>query len=175
MWRGYDSRVATFAGRPIIESTCVSCGECVVRCPVNALVPKVAIQPAHEVKSVCVYCGVGCGIHLGVRGEKVVTVRGDRESPANRGRLCVKGRFGIVDFLNHPDRLKTPLIKKDGQFVKATWDEALDLVASKLSGYKGDQFAAIASAKTANEDNYLLQKFARAVMGTNNVDHCARL
>lgn len=175
MWRGYDSRVTAFASQPIVESTCVSCGECVVRCPVNALMPKAYAWPAREVKTVCPYCGVGCGIYLGVRADKAVGVRGDRESPVNRGRLCVKGRFGIVDFLNHPDRLTAPLIKKDGQFVQATWDEALDLVASRLSQYKGDQSAAVVSAKVPNEDNYAMQKLARVGMGTNNVDHCARL
>ena len=87
-------------------------------------------------------------------------MRGDTESPVNRGDLCVKGRFGY-EFIHSPERLKTPLIKKDGKFVEATWEEALGLVASKLSGYKGDQFAFIASAKCTNEENYLLQKFTR--------------
>jgi predicted molibdopterin-dependent oxidoreductase YjgC len=131
--------------------------------------------PYREVETVCPYCGVGCGIKLGTDGDKLITVCGNRESPVNSGQLCVKGRFGIVDFVNHPSRLHSPLIKKDGQFVEAGWDEALHLVASKLERYRGDSFAGISSAKCTNEDNYVFQKFTRAVMGTNNVDHCARL
>jgi len=160
--------------KPVVESRCVSCGECVARCPVGALTAKHFQQPAREVSTVCTYCGVGCGLHLGVRGDKIVSVRGNTDSPVNKGSLCVKGRFGY-DFVNHPDRLKTPLIKKDGVFVETSWDEALDLVAEKLSHYKGDQFGVFSSARCTNEDNYLVQKFTRAVMATNNVDHCARL
>ena len=174
-FRGYASEVSTFSGKPILESNCVSCGECVVRCPVAALMPKKSIQPTREVKTVCPYCGVGCGIYLGLRGGEVVSIEGDRESVVNNGKLCVKGRFGIADFTNHTERLVTPLVRKDGALVEATWDEALDLIASKLANYRSEKFAAISSAKGTNEDNYIIQKFARSVMGTNNVDHCARL
>jgi formate dehydrogenase major subunit len=173
-FRGFNTVVSTFRNTPIVESRCVSCGECVVRCPVGALLPKKFQQPAREVKTVCPYCGVGCGLYLGIRGNRIASVRGDRTNPVNRGRLCVKGRFGH-DFVNHPDRLTDPLIKKNGTFAKATWGEALDLVARKLASYKGDAFAAMASAKCTNEENYVLQKFTRQVMGTNNIDHCARL
>jgi formate dehydrogenase major subunit len=173
-FRGYDTLISTFADKPILDSRCESCGECVSRCPVGALVPKNYQRPTREVKSVCTYCGVGCNIHLGVRGDKVVGVRADRDNPVNEGSLCVKGRYAY-EFINHPDRLTTPLIKKDGDFVEATWEEALDLVAGKLSGHKGSEFAALSSARTTNEDNYVFQKFVRSVMGTNNVDHCARL
>jgi len=160
--------------KPIVESRCESCGECVARCPVGALTAKHFLRPAREVSTVCTYCGVGCGLRLGVRGDKIVSVRGNTDSPVNRGSLCVKGRFGN-DFVNHPERLKTPLIKKDGEFAKASWDKALDLVAEKLFQYKGDPFGVLSSARCTNEDNYLVQKFTRAVMETNNVDHCARL
>lgn len=173
-FRGYDTTISTFGNKPILESTCESCGECVVRCPVGALTPKKFQQPSREVKTTCTYCGVGCGIYLGVRGDKIVSVRGDTDNQVNKGSLCVKGRFGY-DFINHSERLTNPLIRKNGEFVEADWDEALELVAEKLSGCKGDKFAAIASAKCTNEENYLIQKFARAVMGTNNIDHCARL
>jgi formate dehydrogenase major subunit len=168
-------RVTSTGGTgPLLETTCVSCGLCVASCPVGALEAKTYLHPAHEVKTVCPYCGVGCGIYLGVRGDTIVSARGDAENAINRGNLCVKGRFGH-DFIHHPDRLKTPLIKKNGKFVEATWDEALDLVAEKLSRYTGDQFAALSSARCTNEENYLFQKFTRGVMGTNNIDHCARL
>jgi formate dehydrogenase major subunit len=141
---------------------------------VGALISKQALPPAREVQTTCVYCGVGCGIHLGVRGNRVVSVRGDRERPTNWGQLCVKGRYGY-DFINHPERLTTPLIKKNGEFVEVAWDEALDLVADRFTQVKGSQFAALTSAKATNEDNYVVQKFTRAVMGTNSIDHCARL
>jgi formate dehydrogenase alpha subunit len=172
---GLLSKIITSAGdRPILESICESCGQCVAKCPTGALMPKDFRWPAKEVKTVCTYCGVGCGLYLAVRGNEVVGVRGDPENPVNRSSLCVKGRFGF-DFINHPERLTSPLIRRNGEFSEATWDEALDLVASKLAKYKGDKVAAISSAKCTNEENYLIQKFARVVLGTNNVDHCARL
>jgi len=172
--RGFDTKVGTFGDRAITESVCESCGECVDRCPVGALAPKNYVQPTREVKTVCTYCGVGCGMHMGVRGDRVVNIRGDRDNPANRGSLCVKGRFGY-SFIHHPDRLTTPLIRKDGELVEADWDKALDLVADRFAQHKGQAFAAMASAKCTNEENYLIQKLSRVVMGTNNVDHCARL
>lgn len=173
--RGYPSYISPFGNKPLMESICQSCGECVVRCPVAALVPKDYTPPVREVKTTCPYCGVGCGMNLGIREGRIVSVRGDRENPASKGRLCVKGRFGVMDFISHPDRLRTPLIKKDGKFVEASWDEVLDLVAKRFGSYQGDEIAIISSAKSTNEDNYIMQKFVRAVLGTNNVDHCARL
>ncbi|NOQ26803.1 MAG: formate dehydrogenase subunit alpha [Bacteroidales bacterium] len=173
-YRGFDTIISTFSNRTIKESVCESCGECVVRCPVGALYVKEKRLPTREVKTVCVYCGVGCNIYLGVRGNTVVSSRGDRDSIVNKGRLCVKGRYGY-SFVNHPDRLSKPLIKKNGEFVESSWDEALDLIASKFKNAKGDKFAALTSAKIPNEDNYVIQKLARAAMETNNVDHCARL
>ena len=172
--RGYPSRVSPFADRPLLESICQSCGECVVRCPVNALMPRDAIPPTREVETICPYCGVGCGMYLGIRDDRIVSVRGNRENPANKGRLCVKGRFGIAEFVHHQERLTTPLIRREGKLVEASWDEALDLVTGKLADYR-EQVAVISSAKCTNEDNYIIQKFARLVLGTNNVDHCARL
>lgn len=172
--RGYITKVAPFGGQPLAQSRCESCGECVVRCPVGALVLKKIQRPLREVKTVCPYCSVGCGLYLGIRGSAVVNVRGDWDSPVNRGNLCVRGRFGW-SFVHSPDRLTSPLIKKNGEFVTASWDEALELVAHRLAEYQGDQFALVASTKCTNEENYIMQKFARAVMGTNNVDSSARL
>lgn len=174
-FRGYASKVATFADGLIIDSNCESCGECVAHCPVGALTPKEAKQPTREVETICPYCGVGCQIYLGIRQGRVVTVRGKREGSVNKGSLCVKGRFGIQEFVHHPERLTTPLVKRGGKFIETTWDEALDIVASRLASYNKDEIAVISSAKATNEDNYVAQKFARAVLGTNNVDHCARL
>jgi formate dehydrogenase alpha subunit len=173
--RGYGMKVAAFGDTTLIDSNCSSCGECMVRCPVGALTLKETITPEREVKTVCPYCGVGCSMYLGVKDGKISGVRGDPEGPANQGRLCVKGRFGIAEFVNHQERLRTPLIRKNGRLVEATWDEVLNMVAEKLRDYQGDEVAVISSAKSTNEDNYIMQKFARAVLGTNNIDHCARL
>jgi predicted molibdopterin-dependent oxidoreductase YjgC len=173
--RGSDSRISTFGDWPLMESICQSCGECVVRCPVGALTPKGYQVPQREVLTTCPYCGVGCSMYLGIRNGRIVSVRGNRDSPSNSGRLCVKGRFSIPDFVHSPRRLTKPLIKKNGKFVEAGWEEALDLVTDKLSAYSGDNVAVMASARTANEEIYLTQKFARAVLKTNNIDHCARI
>ncbi len=172
--RGVQTTVGTFGNKPFVESICESCGECVDRCPVGALAPKKPKFAAREAQTTCVYCGVGCGIYLGVAGDEVVSVRADRDRPTNEGSLCVKGRYGF-NFINHPDRLTKPLIKKNGEFVESEWDEALELIATNFTDRKGDKFAALASAKCTLEENYLIQKFTRAVMRTNSVDHCARL
>ncbi len=174
-YRGYAMKVATFGDKPLLESICKSCGECMAHCPTGAMAPKKPEWPTREIKTTCPYCGVGCQMYLGVKNGQVVNVRGDRDNNVNKGRLCVKGRFGIAEFIHHPDRLTTPLVRRNGKFTEATWDEALDLVAGKLANYKGDEVAVISSARFTNEENYLMQKFARVVLGTNNVDHCARL
>ncbi|HIH61418.1 MAG TPA: formate dehydrogenase subunit alpha [Methanobacteriales archaeon] len=172
-FRGAKTKIGTFMDKPLIDSICVSCGECVETCPVGALVKK-SEKPSREVKTVCPYCGVGCGIYLGIRGDRIVSARGDPENPVNNGRLCVKGRFAL-NFVNSSERLEKPLIKEDNEFKEVEWDEAIAFIADKLSKYNGDEFAAIASAKCTNEENYLLQKFTRTVMKSNNIDHCARL
>ncbi|MDH3596486.1 MAG: formate dehydrogenase subunit alpha [Rhodospirillales bacterium] len=173
--RGYASAVEPFGGGPIKDSICETCGECVERCPTGALTARQYLRPEREVSTVCPYCGTGCRIILGARGDTVVSARGDMDAPISRGRLCVKGRFGSFEFVSHPDRLKTPLIRTADGFREASWEEALALVARELKKYRGDAFGGLASAKVTNEDNYLFQKFVRAAMGTNNVDHCARL
>jgi formate dehydrogenase alpha subunit len=173
-FRGVNTVITTLGNEPIVDSICVSCGECVVRCPTGALTVNNYQPPAREVKTICAYCGVGCGLVMGVRGNRIVNVEGDRDNVVNRGHLCVKGRFGY-GFVNHPERLTKPLIKKDGEFIESTWDEALNLVAEKLGQYGSDEIAVLSSAKITNEENYVVQKFARAVLGTNSVDHCARL
>lgn len=173
--RGYASAVEPFGGGPIKDSICETCGECVERCPTGALTPRRYLRPEREVSTVCPYCGTGCRVVLGARGETVVSARGDVEAPVSNGRLCVKGRFGSFEFVSHPERLRAPLIRADDGFREASWEEALDLIAGKLKTYRGDTFGGLSSAKVTNEDNYVFQKFVRAAMGTNNVDHCARL
>ncbi len=187
--RGNSARISAFGDKPIAESNCISCGECVIRCPVGALVPRNLRRPAKEIKTTCPYCGVGCGIYIGVHDDQIVSVRGDEENPVNKGRLCAKGRFGM-GFVHSAERLTKPLIKLSakalsarktglpnphGPFKEATWDEALDIIAGKLKKYKGEEFALIASTKCTNEDNYVAQKFARVLMGSNNIDTSARL
>jgi predicted molibdopterin-dependent oxidoreductase YjgC len=174
-FRGDLATVSTFGDKPILLSRCETCGECVSRCPTGALVPRNHKLPTREVKTTCPYCAVGCQVYLGIRGQEVINVRGDKEGASNGGSLCVKGRWGVTDFIHHKDRLKTPLIKRNGKFEAATWDEALDLVASKLKNYKSSEVGVVSSARSTNEANYLMQKLGRAVLHTNNVDHCARL
>jgi len=160
---------------------CVSCGNCVNNCPVGALMPKSKDKfrnwEVNKIKTTCPYCGVGCQFNLVVKDNKVVRVD-PVKGGTNDGLLCVKGTFGYK-FINHPDRLKTPLIKKDGVFVESTWKEAMDLIVSKIKetkeNYGPSVFSGLSSAKCTNEENYLMQKLVRGVFGTNNVDHCARL
>jgi len=174
--RGHKTEVGPFLGGEVAGSVCESCGECVAHCPTGALsYVETAPEPDYEAQTICQYCGTGCSNLMGVRGNKIVRARGDRSGPVNRGALCAKGRFGSYPYVNDPGRLTSPLIRKDGQLEEASWDEALDLVAEKLKERRKEAFAAFSSAKVANEDNFLLQKFTRAVMGTNSVDHCARL
>lgn len=179
--RGYASKIVCDTEVAMGESSCVQCGECVQLCPTAAIVEKGAIGCGREweleqTDTTCPYCGVGCQttLHVNPQTNSIVKVTG-REVEPNQGRLCVKGRFGN-DFVSHPERLNVPLIKQEnGEFAEASWDEALDLVAEKFAQYKGDKFAAISSARMTNEDNYMVHKFTRAVMETNNIDHCARL
>lgn len=183
-YRGARSKIVTKGDRPLKDSDCVFCGECLQVCPVGALVDKREYEtkgyllPTKKVRTTCSYCGVGCQIYLHVRDNKVVKVTGVEDVGPNYGSLCVKGRFGY-DFTNHPERLKTPLIKRNGQFHEASWEEALDYVAKRLSEirdeYGPENIGVLVSARITNEENYLAQKFARAVLKTNNVDHCARL
>lgn len=176
-FRGYATKISTLKDKPLTESRCESCGECLERCPTGALALRSRELPAREVKTICPYCGTGCGIYLGVRGDRIVSARGDRDSVVNKGQLCVKGRFGY-HFVNHPDRLTTPLIKRNGVFIEASWDEALDLVVANVKEaqekYGPEALAGLSSAKVTNEENYLFQKLLRS-LGTNSVDNCARL
>ncbi|WP_372624457.1 formate dehydrogenase subunit alpha [Falsiroseomonas sp.] len=199
--RGMDVAVVFDTATPMGESTCVACGECVQACPTGALLPKSVVDArgaraqddTREVASVCPYCGVGCQVGFRVRDDAIVEVTG-RDGPSNRGRLCVKGRFGF-DYVRHPDRLTVPLVRIEGaakdpadcldpaaarqKFREASWEEAMARAAAGLLRIRDTRgrnaLAGFGSAKGSNEEAYLFQKLVRTGFGTNNVDHCTRL
>jgi formate dehydrogenase alpha subunit len=174
--RGHSAKVGVFGDGAMSSSVCTSCGQCVATCPTGALRPKE--EPAkilREVETTCPYCGVGCGIVLKVReDQRLSLMAGDVPSNrSSRGTLCVKGRFG-TGFIHSQDRITRPMVRREGRWQEVSWDKALDAAAEGLARNRG-RFGALASAKATNEDGYVIQKFCRAVMGTNNVDHCTRL
>ena len=179
--RGFKARVSTPFQNLLKSSNCVSCGNCVSVCPVGALLPKSKERfrsfETKKVHTTCTYCGVGCQLDLIVKDDKVVGAQ-PLYGPSNKGLMCVKGKFGY-NFINHKDRLTKPLIRKDGELVEAEWSEAISLIAEKIKAIKAesgpDALAGLSSARCSNEDNYVFQKMMRAAIGTNNVDHCARL
>ncbi|MGF7184266.1 putative molibdopterin-dependent oxidoreductase YjgC [Desulfitispora alkaliphila] len=181
--RGFNTKVTTALDVAMEETDCVFCGTCVAVCPVGALVPKMMKGQGRpweteKVLTTCPYCGTGCNLELVVKDHKVIGVESTPEAEVNGNALCVKGRFGY-NFIHHPDRLQTPLVRKEGELKPATWEEAVDYVAEKLGAIKEesgpDAIAALSSARCTNEENFLMNKFMRAVIGTNNLDHCARL
>ncbi|MFP8961408.1 formate dehydrogenase subunit alpha [Streptomyces nanhaiensis] len=183
--RGADTTVAPGTGGPWLESDCVACGGCVDTCPTGAVsqpgpVPGLtsADPRAAGVRTTCGYCGVGCTLDLVVRDGRIAAALPARDGPVNRGHACAKGRFAH-GFLTSPERLTRPLVRRDGRLEPADWDEALAAVADGLrravDAGGPDAVAAISSARATNEENYLLQKFMRTVIGTNNIDNCSRL
>ncbi|MBI9097320.1 MAG: formate dehydrogenase subunit alpha [Spirochaetaceae bacterium] len=169
----------------LTDSSCEMCGQCLDTCPTGALYEKSAlgkgrVRSLKKTRTTCLYCGVGCQLDLNVHREsgKLVKVTGETGIIPNDGNTCVKGRFGF-DFIHREERLTTPLIREGDAFREADWEEALELVARRFSEIKkesgSDSLAGLSSAKSGNEDNYIMQKFVRSVLGTNNVDHCARL
>src|SRR6188508_2313381 len=195
-FRGEHSKIVFDLDDPMGDSTCVACGECVQACPTGALMPARdvgMVKPDKQVHSVCPYCGVGCQLTYNIKDNKILYVDG-RDGPSNHNRLCVKGRYGF-DYVHHKQRLTKPLIRKPGvpkhaeftmdpanpleHFREASWEEALDLAASKLNAIRdqhgGNALAGFGSAKGTNEEAYLFQKLVRTGFGTNNVDHCTRL
>lgn len=195
--RGSHSLIVFDIDDPMGDSSCVACGECVEACPTGALMPSKQmgmLEPDRKVDSTCPYCGVGCLLTFNVKDEKIIYVEG-RDGPANKGRLCVKGRYGF-DYIHNDSRLHTPLIRKEGaakvtnieeltsedvsaMFREATWEEALDFAAKGLKDIRdelgGNALAGFGSAKGSNEEAYLFQKLVRTGFKTNNVDHCTRL
>ncbi len=195
-YRGFETRLSAGADQPMLEARCESCGQCVAYCPTAALFDKMSlgwgrIYQQKQVVTTCSYCGVGCQLVLNVRDNRITRVTSHFDALVNGAALCVKGRYGY-DYVHHPERLTSPLVRArwlpaegrpqgagDEDFVETDWETALDIVAHQLAEvkrtYGGDATAILTSAKCTNEENYLMQKLARQVLGTNNVDHCARL
>ena len=171
-----EARIGTFMDRPLVESVCTTCGSCLASCPTGAITPKADVSnPVRTVTTTCPYCGVGCGIQARIDpNDQIIEILDDPDNQSSLGMLCVKGRFGF-SFVNHPDRLTKPLIRKNGELTPVEWEEALEYVSSRLAEYRGDAFGTLASAKATNEDGYIQQKFARLIMQSNHIDHCTRL
>jgi predicted molibdopterin-dependent oxidoreductase YjgC len=209
--RGFEGHVATPFDVPMLESTCVFCGSCVQVCPTAALLPVSRLGKGREwelerIKTTCGYCGVGCQVEYALRNGQILYAQAKPDAPVNGEFLCTKGRYGW-DFATHPDRLTSPMIRRDlafdlgltaepwelplespfsvehprleDSFIPVDWDTALEVVTSRLADtvkkYGGDSVMGLSSARCTNEDNYVFQKFFRVGIGTNNIDHCARL
>lgn len=179
--RGMDTRIIKGMDQSFADSECVSCGACSQTCPTGAISDIFRITdevPDKNVRTICSYCGVGCNLDVAVKDNTIVSIMAPETSAVNYGHTCLKGRYAF-GFYNHPDRLTSPLVKRNGKLEEATWDEAYDLVAEKLqqlvADHGPDSVAGISSARCTNEENYLMQKLIRAVVGTNNIDCCARV
>jgi formate dehydrogenase major subunit len=179
--RGAQTRLVPDSGTTLAESSCVSCGACVDTCPTGALEDRSVLEvgAAEEwTRTVCPYCGVGCELDVGTKGGSIVSARPALDAPVNKGHLCVKGRYAH-GFVDAPDRVTTPMIRRAGEWEEVSWGEAVVHVATELgrlvTDNGPDSTAVLGSARATNEDNYLAQKFARTVLGTNNVDCCARV
>lgn len=181
--RGHETKVICDDDLPMGSSTCVQCGECVQLCPTGAIVDRKAMRGGRpweldKVNTTCAFCGVGCQVtlHVDRKQNRIKRVMG-REVQPNDGMLCVKGRYAY-EFPSSPNRLTHPMIRKNGALEKVSWEEALDYTADRIKAITErdgpDVFSAFGSGRITNENNYAIQKFTRAVIGTNNVDHCAR-
>ncbi|MFT4602405.1 MAG: formate dehydrogenase major subunit [Arenicella sp.] len=179
--RGFDSKIVKGAGMNFMESECVSCGACAQACPTSAIsdvFQSKTVKTSEVTRTVCTYCGVGCNLDISTRNGEILSIQAPFDAAANGGHTCLKGRYAF-GFYNHQDRLDSPMIKRNGEFEKVSWDEVYDHIASefkRISASNGpDAIAGISSARTPNEENYLMQKLMRAVVGTNNIDCCARV
>lgn len=179
--RGFDARIIKGLDQSFMDSTCVSCGACAQACPTSAIsdvFQSKSIEATKKTRTVCTYCGVGCNLNVATKGGEVLSIQAPADSEVNHSHTCLKGRYAFK-FVNHPDRLRKPLIRYNGHFSEATWDEAYDYIAKNLQRIKeehgGNAVAGISSARCTNEENYLMQKFIRVGFGTNNIDACARV
>ena len=180
--RGFNAKIIKGLDQSFADSECVSCGACSQACPTSAISDvffSKSIEATKKTRTICTYCGVGCNLNVATKGDQVLSIQAPVDAEVNHAHTCLKGRFAFK-FYNHKDRLRTPLIKQpDGQFKEATWQEAYDHIYTNLTRIKADHggqsVAGISSARCTNEENYLMQKFIRNVMGTNNIDCCARV
>ena len=179
--RGFETRITTDNDMFFGDSSCVSCGACAHTCPTDAISDVFQSKSANvdnKVRTTCSYCGVGCNLEASIKDNKVVAINTPKETEVNAGHTCIKGRYAF-GFYDHPDRLKSPLIKRNGKFEEVSWDEAYDFIKKKLNKITKengpDAVAGISSARCTNEENYVFQKMIRAVIGTNNIDCCARI
>ncbi|MEX0997924.1 MAG: formate dehydrogenase subunit alpha [Flavobacteriaceae bacterium] len=179
--RGFDSHIIKGIDQSFMDSDCVSCGACSQACPTSAIsdiFQSKAIAATDVTRTICTYCGVGCNLDVSTRSGEILSIQAPYDAEVNQGHTCLKGRYAFK-FYDHPDRLDAPMIKRNGAFEKVSWDEAYDYIAGKLTHFKNefgpDSIAGISSARCTNEENYLMQKFIRAVIGTNNIDGCARV
>lgn len=181
--KSFYAKPGTAFDRPLTPDICLFCGQCVSTCPVGALTEKQARGKgrSHElqkIKTTCTYCGTGCNFYLNVKDDRVIKVTSDFDAPVNKGNLCIKGRFGY-EFIHHPDRITTPLIRDGNGFRPVDWDEALDLVSSRfrelVDKYGPAAVGGFSSSRCTNEENFLFAKWVRTTLKSNNVDNCARV
>ncbi len=179
--RGFDSHIIKGFDESFDDSPCVSCGACSQACPTAAIsdvFQSKSIANTKKTRTVCNYCGVGCNLEVATAGNEIKGIQAPYNAEVNQGHTCLKGRYAFK-FYDHPDRIKSPMIKRNGAFEEVGWDEAYDYIASKFKFYRDefgpDALAGISSARCTNEENYLMQKFFRVVIGTNNIDGCARV
>ena len=179
--RGHETRIVPDSGTTLRESSCVSCGACVDTCPSGALEDKSVLahgEPTNWTRTTCPYCGTGCEMDVGTNQNRIVAIKPLLDAPVSRGHLCVKGRYAF-DFISAPDRITKPMIRKGDKWQQVTWDDVISFTAKSLQRisqqHGPDSIAVLGSARGTNEENYLAQKFARVVIGTNNVDCCARV
>ncbi len=179
--RGANTRVIASLDQSFKDSDCVACGRCVKTCPTNALTDRYrakTLKADQRIRTVCTYCGVGCNLEVLLKDGQIKAIDTVDDAEVNQGHACVKGRYAFA-YHDHPDRLRTPLLRKNGELQAVSWDEALDHIAQRLTDIKAQHgvqsIAGISSSRCTNEENYLMQKFMRVVIGNNNIDGCARV
>ncbi|MFN7325887.1 MAG: formate dehydrogenase subunit alpha [Chitinophagales bacterium] len=179
--RGFDNKIIKGADQSFFDSDCVSCGACAQACPTSAIsdiYQSKSLVGQDKVRTICTYCGVGCNLEVSVKNGEILSIQAPWDAEVNKGHTCLKGRYAF-SFYNHPERLKFPMIRRNGQLERATWTEVYDYLAERLSSLRSefgpDAIAGISSSRCTNEENFLMQKFIRAVVGTNNIDGCARV
>jgi formate dehydrogenase major subunit len=181
MGRGFDSQIIMGDEQSFMDSDCVSCGACAQACPTSAIsdvFKSKSMITSQKTQTICTYCGVGCNLSVASSNNQILSIQAVADAEVNQGHTCLKGRYAF-GFYNHKDRLRTPLIRKNGKLVESDWDEVYAFLATRLTQLKtengADSIAGISSARCTNEENYLMQKFIRTVIGTNNIDCCARV